>query len=312
MKILALLFAVIFVCAQGKCQAPDAEMDSLLWQEISALVYLDSVTISPIDIDIDVDSFVMIMLQDESFYDAFINLRLYGHKMKHDIHFKNKKGAEIDHYMGIHRQEMDDLCRVMQIESSDHSNGYFNRKGEYEYITSKIIDRVFYTHGMPCADTNRVKVVPDSKFEQNIDNLKTVIFKPGRDVEVPLIGDKMSIFSKKMRKYYDYTVDHIPYNDNFSYIFEVEIKPEYKNNNNKTVIRKMTTYFDEENFKVQAREYYLRYKTGIYSFDIKIDVSLTKWNNIYLPNEVVYDGYWKIIGRKAERCNFNFILSEYN
>jgi len=59
----------------------------------------------------------------------------------------------------------------------------------------------------------------------------------------------------------------------------VEIKPEYENNNNKTVIRKMTTYFDDQSLKVQAREYYLRYKTGIYSFDIKIDVSLTKWNN---------------------------------
>lgn len=312
MKNLALLISLIFVCAQGKCQEPTSEIDSLLWQEISALVYLDSVTISPGKHEIDVDSFVMIMLKDESFYQAFLNLRLYGHSLDHSIHFKNRKGAEIDHYTGFHRQEMDDLCREMLVESSIHSSGYYDRKGEYEYLTSKIIDRVFYTHGKPCADTTVAKAVPTSKFEQNINKLKTVIFQPGRDVEVPLIAGKMSIFSKNMRKYYDYTVNHIPYNDNFSYIFEVEIKPEYKNNNNKTVIRKMTTYFDEVDFKVQAREYYLRYKTGIYSFDIKIDVSLTKWNNIYLPSKVDYDGYWKIFGRKAERCGFNFILSEYN
>ena len=306
------MFALILVHAQGKCQAPESEMDSLLWQEISALVYLDSVTIQATADTIDIDSFVMLILKDESFYDAFLNLRLYGHLLDHAIYFKDKKGHDKDHYIGVHRQEMDGLCRSMEIESSQNSKGYFNRKSEYSYLTSSIIDRVFYTHGKPCADTNNVRVVPTSKFEQNINKLKTVIFKPGRDVNVPLVGDKMSIFSKKMRKYYDYTVHHIPYNDNFSYIFEVGIKPEYVNNNNKTVIRKMTTYFDDQSIKVQAREYYLKYKTGIYSFDIKIDVSLTKWNSIYLPKKVVYDGIWKIFGRKAERCSFQFLFSEYN
>ena len=312
MKILSLLLVLIFIQAQGKCQSPESEMDSLLWQEISALVYLDSVTISPEVISIDVDSFVRLMLLDESFYDAFLNLRLHGHEFEHLIHYKSKKGEVKDYYTGIHIQEMDSLCRTMKIELADSSPGYLNRKKEYNYLTSKIIDRVFYTHGNPCADPNHIKVAPSTKFEENIENLKTVVFKPGRDVEVPLVGDKLSIFSKKMRKYYNYTVHHIPYNNNFSYIFEVDLKPEYANNNNKTVIRKMTTYFDDKNFKVQAREYDLQYKTGIYSFDINIDVSLTKWDNIYLPKQVKYDGYWKIFGRKAERCSFNFIFSDYN
>ena len=312
MKILPLLFALILIQAQGKCQTPESEIDSLLWLEISALVYLDSITISPEAGIMNIDSFVMLMLKDESFYDAFVNLRLNGHQFEHGIYYKNKKGNEIDYYTGIHVQEMDDLCRSMKVELRESSKGYFTKKNDYNYLTSKIIDRVFYTHGNPCAYADQAKVLPSSKFEQNIDKLKTVIFKPGKDVNVPLVGNKMSIFSKKMRKYYDYTVHHIPYNDNFSYIFEVEIKPEYKNNNKKTVIRKMTTYFDDITFKVQAREYYLKYKTGIYSFDIKIDVSLTKWNDIYLPKKVTYDGFWKIFGRKAERCSFNFIFSEYN
>jgi len=201
LKILTLLVALIFVHAQGKCQQPDSEIDSLLWEEISALVYLDSVTISPDNHVIDIDSFVRIMLLDESFEEAFVNLRFYGHTFDHAIFFKNRKGKEVDHYQGIHRQEMDGLCRSMIIESSQNSPDYYDRKGNYEYLTSKIIDRVFYTHGKPCADTTQAAVKPPNKFEENINELKTVVFKPGKDVEVPLVGNKMSIFSKKMRKY---------------------------------------------------------------------------------------------------------------
>jgi len=306
-------FCLILLSAQGRSQDRPTDIDSLLWKEISALVYLDSITIQPDDTNLDVDSFIKMVLNDESFYRAFINLRLYEHQFDQDIRFRDRKNKEKDHYIGVHSQSMEGLCRTMHVDSYDRSPGYLNRNGEYEYLTSKIIDRVFYTNGTVCADTSSNLVVePKNKFEANIEELKTVIFKPGRDVKVPLVGRKLSIFSKEMRKYYNYSVSKIPYNDNLNYIFEVELKPEFSNNNTKTVIRKMSTYFDADNFNIIAREYELRYKTGIYSFDIDIDVNLTKWNELYFPKKVRYSGYWKIFARKAERCDFSFIFGEYN
>lgn len=313
LKKLLVFLGLIFSIAISQAQEQPSDIDSLLWKEISALVYLDSITISPEDSNINVDSFILLVLSDESFYNAFKNLRIYGHQFDQDIRFKNRKAKEKDYYIGIHQQDMEGLCRTMQIQTNDHSSGYFDRKGEYEYLTSKIIDRVFYTQGRMCADTSKhINYSPETKFESHIEDLKTVIFKPGRDVEVPLVGGKLSIFSEEMRKYYNYSVAKIPYNDNLNYIFEVELKPEYTDNNTKTVIRRMSTYFDTNNFKIIAREYELLYKTGIYSFDIDIDVNLTKWNNKYLPKKVDYSGYWKVIGRKAERCTFSFIFTNYN
>ena len=309
------MFFICLICisVQGESQDRPKDIDSLLWKEISALVYLDSITIKPDNPELDIDSFIQLVLTDESFYQAFKNLRLYEHQFDQDIRFRDRKEREKDHYTGIHSQSMKELCRTMKVESFDRSPDYLTRKGEYAYLTSKIIDRVFYTQGTVCADTSSNLVVKSqNKFEANIEELKTVIFKPGRDVKVPLVGGKLSIFSKEMRKYYNYSVGKIPYNDNLNYIFEVELKPEFTDNNTKTVIRKMSTYFDAENFNIIAREYKLKYKTGIYSFDIDIDVNLTKWNEQYFPKKVRYSGYWKILGRKAERCDFSFIFSKKN
>ena len=312
-KNLLFLVCLFFYSKIGHAQELNEGIDSLLWKEISALVYLDSITIKPEDPELNVDSFVRLMLEDESFYQAFRNLRFYGHQFDHDIRFKNRKNQEIDYYTGIHAQEMEELCREMLVLDGHASPKYYNRKNEYSYLTSKIIDRVFYTQGKVCADTSNAKAKePINKFEGNIEKLKTVIFKPGRDVNVPLVGGKLSIFSQEMRKFYNYSVTQIPYNGKNSYIFEVELKPEYTDNNTKTVIRRMSTYFDPISFKVLAREYRLLYKTGLYSFDIDIDVTLTKWNEAYLPKRVRYSGYWKHIGRKAERCDFTFIFSEFN
>ena len=312
-KNLLFFLCLIFISTQGQSQEDQNELDSILLKEISALVYLDSITIQPDDSDLNVDSFIMLVLKDESFYTAFRNLRIYEHQFDHDIRFSDRKNKQKDHYIGIHSQTMNQLCRTMHVESYDISPDYINKRGEYKYLTSKIIDRVFYTSGTICADTSSViNYEPESKFESNIEDLKTVIFKPGRDVKVPLLGKKLSIFSKEMRKYYNYTVSKIPYNDNLNYIFEVELKPEYADNNTKTAIRSMITYFDADNFNIIAREYHLKYKTGLYSFDIDIDVNLTKWNNLYLPKKVRYSGYWKLFGRKAERCNFSFTFSNYN
>ncbi len=312
-KNLGLFYCLILCTTQGKSQTPKAEIDSSFWKEISALVLLDSITIKPEDPILNIDSFVQLVLSDESFYDAFKNLRFYGHQFDQKIEFKDKRNKVLNYYKGIHIQQMNDSCRHMNVISKEHSKNYYRRKNQYRYLTSKIIDRVFYTKDTICVNQTIESISPpDSKFEENIEKLKILVFKPGHDVKVPLLGTKLSIFSKEMRKYYNYSVSQIPYNGNFSYIFDVELKPEFTNNNTKTVIRQMSTYFDANNFRILAREYQLEYRTGFYSFDIDIDVNLTKWNETYLPESVRYSGFWKLIGRKAERCDFIFKFSNFN
>ncbi len=305
------LVLIIFYSSHAFSQ--DEELDSLILEQISALVYLDSITITPQGSELEKDRFIEYVLKDESFYKAFVNLRFEGHSFDHEIDFFNKKKKRIDYYSGKHTQWMNGQCRNMRIDQSKSSNSYFKKKG-YRYYTSKMIDRVFYTQGEICADSTIQKIPPpSSKFEKYVEDLKTVIFSPGKNVNVPLVGDKLSIFSTKMQKYYDYSISYQPYDEsNFAYVFDVELKPEYQNSVKKTVISKMTTWFAEEDFQILKRSYRLRNQNILYTFNININVSLTKWNSKYLPNRVDYEGSWKIVGKKPEICKFRFNFYEFN
>jgi len=308
------LALLIFHSSNVKGQKEESELDSILLEQISALVYLDSITITPEGSDLEKDRFIQYVLEDESFYNAFLNLRFIGHSFNPDIEFFNKKNKKVDYYTGIHTQWMKGQCRNMRIDEQYHSKSYFKKNKKYRYYTSKLIDRVFYTQGQICADsTIKVQPAPDSKFEKYVEDLKTVIFSPGKNVSVPLVGNKLSIFSEEMQQYYVYSISYLPNeNGSFCYLFDVELKPEFQEISNKTVISKMTTWFQEDNFQILKRSYKLRNQNILYTFEIDINVSLTKWNSKYVPNHVDYDGFWKIVGKKPEVCKFQFNFYEFN
>ncbi len=287
--------------------------DSLIYKDIAALVYLDSITIRPDNNDLNVEDFVQMVLADTSFYEAFEQLRIHAHKMDHTINYFTKNGNIKASYTGIHQQEITDLCRTMRVISKKETGKYYKKNGKYNFYTSQLIDRVFYTHGRQCFDTlSNVNTIPKSKLEGHINNLKQIIFNPGKEIEFPFVGKKMAIFSKNMRQYYDYAIKHHKDENstNGMYIFSVKQKEEFKNTKNKTIIKEMITYFDDESNQVLQRNYTLQHDQKIYAFDININVILSKIDDIYIPAEVNYDGYWNVITRKPEICKFKFIMTE--
>jgi len=308
-----LISLIISIPAQMGAQETNEEMDSLLWKEISALVVLDSITITPEDELLSVDSFIKYMLADESFYDAFKNLRLFEHQFEHKIRFFDKKTRLKASYEGKHHQIMKSpYCRMMNVDQQAIFGRYYKRK-KYKYYTSKLIDRVFYTHGIECFQPNYDRKLEDMKgLEKQIEQLKVLIFKPGRSIKMPLIGDKLAIFSSEMREYYNYTISRVPIGNNeYAFIFDVGLKPEYEDERNVVIVRKMSTFFDAESFQVLKRSYSMKTKNLFYSFDIDILVSLTKLNSDYIPASVSYDGYWKLGAKRAEKCKFNFTFYEF-
>ncbi len=291
----------------------DEEIDSLLIEEISALVYLDSITITPDDDQLDVDSFVQLVLKDESFYKAFQNLRTNSYSFDHSVNFVGRKNNSVASYEGLHHQTMvNDSCREMSIKSKAVKGKYYKRKN-YRYFTSRMIDRVFYSHGTECYQIGKRRNFESlGKFEQQVEKLKILIFKPGRSIDLPLVGEKLNIFDPKMRKYYNYSISKLPHKNNKNaFIFEVAVKPEFIDNKGDIILRNMTTLFDEDNFQVLERKYHLKTKNLLYSFDIEISVNLTKLNFNYIPSFVGYNGFWKLPAKRAEKCTFNFEFIDF-
>ncbi len=129
-----------------------------------------------------------------------------------------------------------------------------------------------------------------------------MIFQPGRKVEVPLIGKKTAIFDEDMLKYYDFSITSKIYQNKWDcYVFKAAAKPKYRSG--KTVIKYIETYFDKNNFQVVGRNYHLKYD-GLFDFDVKMKIELSKVKEKYVPTFIQYNGQWKIPTKRREVAKF--------
>ena len=69
----------------------------------------------------------------------------------------------------------------------------------------------------------------------------------------------------------------------------------------------MTTWF-ESNWEIEARNYDLSYKAGVYDFDVHIEVEMTKFGIISFQKVMRYNGDWDVIFKKRERV---YLLQYY-
>jgi len=201
----------------------------------------------------------------------------------------------------------------MKVLSED-IQGEFFKKGKYRHYTTRLYDRVFITHGVNCSSSNAsTEHTPaDTEMEQQISMLKKMIFSPGVEADMPLVGEKMAIFSDKMSKYYDYTLKTVEYKEQECYLFSVVVKPEYQQKKKKkTIIKYLNTYFSKEDLQVLSRNYNVKYKNQLYSFDVKIDIQLDKENELYVPVMIDYDGFWDLAFRKPEIAKFKVSLYDF-
>ena len=289
-----------------------AQKDSLT--DISALIYLDSFVVTASKAGFDADDFIDMVRTDESFLEAFHNLRFISYQSSNEFRYFNKKGKEKASYKDIIQQSVIDTCRTMEFLNYNHQGNYFkrNKDRDYNYFTSEMHDRLFYSYRRIC-DSPKPNLVRSnsSRLEKYVFELKKLMFKPGEKANVPFIGDKTSIFEEPMIQYYDFKISSEHFDNHVDcYVFSAEVKPKYEGKN-KVVIKNLKTYFDKSNFKVIGRDYQLAYSSGLYQFDVQMHVELTRLNGKYYPINITYDGFWNVPVKKREASKFQLQFFDF-
>ncbi len=280
------------------------------------MVTMDEFVISAAIEDFDAEDFIDQVISDTSFYQAFLNLKYFPHRIKGDMIVYEKDESEKATLDRIAVQQLsDDELKWVEI-TKEKSNGRIKkRNGKWRYLTAEVYDDVFFpTHKHRVSNIvvdKQQELVTGSKMEKHKAQLKKMLFNPGQPIEnVPFIGDKLAIFSPEMVEYYDYAIylrdfaDSIPCIVFSSYVKEGE--------EDEVVIRDMTSYFHRDTREVIAREYRLAHNTILFDFDIRIKVENAYQEGWLLPHKVTYDGGWDVPFRKPEIIRFDMICSDYD
>ncbi|MEP7321571.1 MAG: hypothetical protein ABI761_06615 [Saprospiraceae bacterium] len=281
--------------------------------EILQIIQLDSITIEANKEDtIDLKGFISMMMNDETFYKGFKNLRKVSYSFQNQISIFNKNKMEIAGYSSSAFQHYSPPCRSMTITDQRNTGDFFDSDGNYRWYTARLYDRLFFTHGSVCIDSITNAKPEMNRMEKNIEELKRLLFSPGSRTHVPLLGDKTAIFDQEMLPFYDYRFQLDTLNGIECYLFEVEVKPEFKmKHENKTVIKKLSTWFEKNDHQIMRRDYQLAGNTMAYSFDVLMKVDLIHIKDRYLPKNISYEGTWKIFTKKRESAKFTIVFSDF-
>jgi hypothetical protein len=289
--------------------------DSLDNDRLAKMINLSEVLVRT---DINVARFINQVKNDTTFYKAFRNLHLLGFSAWNDIRVKDKKGGIKASLQSKTRQTRSNGCRTMQVLDENTSGNFYDDAGNYNYYTAELYAGLFFTKGNVCGETNIVKGIDfnprsESGMEKRKQQLKMLFFNPGKKIPgIPFIGDKIDIFDPDMAQYYDFLIDYGDYDGQSCYIFSIKVKNDLTGGEkNKIVIDSMVTWFNSRTMEVMARNYDMSYDTGIYDFDVHMEVQMTKFGNFLVPRLLRYIGNWDVILKKRERGYFTATLFDF-
>lgn len=266
--------------------------------------------------DFNVEDFISQVIEDTTFYQAFLNLKYFPHEIKGAMTVYAKDETEFATLQRRATQHLtDDEMKWVEI-TYENTNGRIKKKnGKWRYLTAEVYDDVFFpTHKHSVSNEmvqHEQELEADSKVEKHKAQLKKMLFNPGQPIDnVPFIGDKLAIFSPEMVPHYDYSIFIYEYDDTIpciafsSYAKDGEEK--------EVVIRDMTTYFHRDTHEVIAREYRLAHKTLLFDFDIAIKVENTLVSNRLVPTSISYNGEWDVPFKKPEIISFRMECTDYD
>lgn len=277
-------------------------------------VTLDEFVVSAGLDNFSVADFVDQVMNDTTFYQAFLNLKYFPHEIKSAmvVFEKNEEERATIQRKAIQHLSDDDK---MHVEITyENSNGKLkNRKGEWKYLTAEMYDDLFFpTTPHPVSnriDSKEQELVSGSKMEKHKAQLKRMMFNPGAEIEnVPFIGDKMAIFEDHMVPYYDYNIFMATWQGEQCIAFSCFAKEGMEK---ETVIQDLTTYFDIDSKEVLGREYRLAHNTLVFDFDIRMKVENKQQDGWLLPTKIWYSGYWNALFMKREIITFELQCTDY-
>jgi hypothetical protein len=281
---------------------------------IAAEVQLDSVVIVASRSGFDPEDFIRLVQEDESLYEAFHNLRTASYDFRTEMSFVDKKDATKATYMSTNSQYFDGVCRTMKTHSESWTGDFYKGKRQkHRYYTYAMYDRLFLTHGRHCL--NAENGAPGTKqpdaMERHVEELKNLIFRPGKKSDIPFMGKKTEIFSPDMIGLYDYTIGATLHRGAQCYTFTATVKDAYVDKENKTVFKALSTIFSKADFQVVSRSYTLSQDAAAYMFDITMDVDLVQVGDQYYPSLVKYAGTWNIPTKRKESGTFSIFLDQF-
>jgi len=300
-----LIFILLFLFSSGVFSQND----------IAKLVTMDEFVVSAGLEDFNAEDFIDQVINDTTFYQAFLNLKYYPHRVNSEIQVfhKNESQKGKMYREAVQRRNLDNEMWIdVQYEKT---NGRIKkRNGEWKYLTAEMYDDVFFPNEREKVDnkirTKEQELVGGSKLEKHKAQLKKMLFNPGQEIDnVPFIGDKLAIFDAEMVPYYDYSIFTYNWKDSIPTIaFSQYVK---KGEEDEVVIRDMTSYFHKDTRDVIAREYRLAHNTIFFDFDISIKVENRLVEGEIVPVKIDYDGAWDIPFKKPEIIRFYLECFDY-
>ena len=289
--------------------------DSLDAVRLSQMISLSEVVMRT---GLDVPKFISLVKHDTTFYKAFRSLHLVGYTALNDIRIVDKKNKQKASLQSRIRQNRAGNCRTMDILEEKTTGDFYDKNKNYNYYTAELYAGLFFTKDKVCGENNIVKGIElnprsESGIEKRKEQMKMLFFNPGKKIPgIPFIGDKIDIFDPDRARYYDFVIDYGDYEGNPCYIFLIKSKNDLTaGEKNNVVIDSMITWFDAKTMQIVQRNYDLSYKTGVYDFDVRMEVQMTKFGDYLLPKILRYRGNWDVVFKKRERGYFTATLFDF-
>jgi hypothetical protein len=306
------LFPVIFFCCGLHSHA---QTDSAETEAVSRMISLTEVVVRS---DLNVPKFLQRIKDDTTFYKSFRNLHILNFTSLNDIRMMDKNGELKASLQSKTRQNVSEGCRTMDVLEETTTGDIYNSDGSFNYYTAQLYAGLFFTTGKICGETNIVKgieldVKSKSGLDKHKEQLKMLFFNPGKKIPgIPFIGNKINIFDPDVARYYDFTIDLGDYEGQYCYIFSIKAKADLsKDEKNNIVFDNITTWFNSKSMEIVGRKYDLSYNSGVYEFDVHMEVLMTRFEEYLVPRVIRYNGDWDVIFKKRERGIFTATLFDF-
>lgn len=269
----------------------------------SGFITLDSFVLNEVSMGFNVADFVQFVQDDTTFYEAFRNLRRTNYQSSATVRMFSEDHLNTAAYSNRTKQNLSNKCRWMDFDFEVNTGDFFDKHGDMKYYTARMFAYIFMYRDTICnqqilEDNNKET---DAKLDERKNQLKILIFNPGQPVDnIPLIKNKMEIFSPEMQPRYDYSIEQKNYAPGVDcYVFTIKKKPQAQKGED-VVINELVTWFDKKTMQIVSRHYSLSYFTALFDFDVTMDVKLSTLNGYQIPSSIKYNGYWDIPARKPE------------
>ncbi len=309
----ALLVTLVAMSAVQRTRA-QSEVDTIM-----NVIQLGDLVIRAQGGGFDVEGFVGQVMDDTTFYHAFLNTRFHPHRVESNFRVRNKDERETASLYRRGRLLREGPLARIELDSAAEMGRLRERNGDLRYLTAEMYDDVFFPKGAwPASNIIRSRqqeISQEGRFEKYRSELKKFMFNPGQEIaSVPMIGDKLALFDPVMMPHYDYRIDQGFRDGRACWLFSAVAKDSIDGDEadeDDTVIKRMFTWFDQSTMQVIAREYRIAHTSLLLDFDIRITVDNTVVNGDLVPVKVLYDGVWDIPLRKREIVRFNLLYSDW-